>query len=78
MKYAKDDSLKKNLSNIIEDKWITKLMKLQSIICGLDIMHQQKMVHCDFHHGNILSNPNNGSILSISDLGLSFIKFSMR
>src|ERR1043165_2498560 len=30
-------------------------------------MHQQKLVHCDFHHGNIL---HEGLILSISDLGL--------
>lgn len=69
MNYAKNGSLKKNLSDIIKDEWIIKLMKLESIINGLDIIHQQKMVHCDFHHGNIL-NTNSKNILSISDLGL--------
>ena len=49
-----------------------KLIKLKSIICGLNIIHQQKMIHCDFHHGNILNSYSN-SVLSISDLGLCFI-----
>src|SRR3989337_338164 len=69
MNYAKNGSLKKNLSDIIKDKWVLKLMKLGSIINGLNIIHQQKKVHCDFHHGNIL-NTNYESTLSISDLGL--------
>ncbi len=69
IKFAEDGSLKKNLQNIVEDKWIIKLRKLQNIISGLNIIHQQKMVHCDFHHGNIL-NTYLDTILSISDLGL--------
>ena len=69
MYHAKHGSLKKNLLNIIKDEWMLKLMKLESIINGLNIIHQQKMVHCDFHHGNILNSYSN-SILSISDLGL--------
>ena len=71
MDYAKNGSLKKNLSDIIKDKWVLKLMKLESIINGLNVIHQQKMVHCDFHHGNILKT-NSELILSISDLGLCF------
>src|SRR5687768_9109520 len=69
MYHAKNGSLKKNLLNINKDKWVIKLLKLKSIICGLDIIHQQKMIHCDFHHGNILNSYSN-HILSISDLGL--------
>src|SRR5688572_6330601 len=69
MYYAENGSLKKDLLNIIKEKWVFKLLKLKSIVCGLDIIHQQKMIHCDFHHGNILSSYSN-SILSISDLGL--------
>src|ERR1043165_7545589 len=69
MSYAKNGSLKKSLPNIINDKWIIKLLKLQSIIKGLNIIHQQNIIHCDFHHGNILSSYSN-SVLSISDLGL--------
>jgi len=67
MKYAKVGSLRKNLQNINRDKWIGKLMKLLNIIRGLDTIHQQKFVHCDFHHGNILDQ---NYFLSISDLGL--------
>ena len=69
MDYAENSSLKKNLQNIVKDKWIIKLKKLYDIIKGLDNIHQQKLVHCDFHHGNILFEQK---ILSISDLGLSF------
>src|SRR6266498_3459804 len=67
MKYAKDGSLRKNLQNIAKDKWINKLLKLQEIISGLNTIHGQGLVHCDFHHGNILNQQNR---LSISDLGL--------
>ncbi len=77
MYHAKYGSLNKNLSNIIKDEWIDKLKKLGSIINGLNIIHQQKMVHCDFHHGNIL-DINFGYILSISDLGLCCSLLSMR
>src|SRR5262245_57775036 len=69
MSYAKNGSLKKILPKIIKDKWIIKLKKLESIISGLNVIHQQKMIHCDFHHGNILSSYSH-SVLSISDLGL--------
>ncbi len=69
MKYAKEGSLRKNLPNIVKYKWIVKLYKLHSIISGLNAIHQQKMIHCDFHHGNIL-NSDFTYILSISDLGL--------
>ena len=67
MKYADDGSLRKNLQNIVKDEWIIKLKKLQNIISGLNTIHQQKLIHCDFHHGNILNQPY---CLSISDLGL--------
>ncbi len=67
MNYAEGGSLRKNLQNMVEDKWIIKLRKLQDIISGLKVIHLQKLIHCDFHHGNIL---NKQYILFISDLGL--------
>jgi len=73
MKYA-DGSMKRNLPNIVKDKWIIKLKKLYEIISELDTIHQQKLVHCDFHHGNILDQ---SSFLSISDLGLCFTLFNV-
>src|SRR5688572_26570152 len=69
MNYAENGSLKKNLSDIINDNWLLKLRKLESIVNGLNVIHQQKMVHCDFHHGNILKTDST-LVLSISDLGL--------
>ncbi|CAI2191951.1 3843_t:CDS:1, partial [Funneliformis geosporum] len=68
MKYAKNSSLKKNLLNIVKDKWIIKLKQLYNIISGLNEIHQKKLIHCDFHYGNILNI--RFKILSISDLGL--------
>ncbi len=69
MKYSKNGSLKNDLPNIANSRWIIKLLKLAYILNGLEIIHQQKFIHCDFHHGNIL-NPYSNYILSISDLGL--------
>src|ERR1044071_215021 len=69
MDYAEYGSLKKNLSDIVKDKWVMKLANLYSIISGLNVIYQQRMVHCDFHHGNILKISSK-SILSIGDLGL--------
>src|SRR5688572_22372814 len=67
MRYAENGSLKKNLQNIVKDKWIVKLLKLQDIISGLNTVHQQQLIHCDFHHGNILDRRFS---MLISDLGL--------
>ena len=68
MEYATKNNLRKNLSNIVKDKWIIKLLQLNNIINGLEEIHQKNLIHCDFHHGNILNIKTN--ILSISDLGL--------
>jgi len=54
MKYTEDGSLRKNLQNIVKDKWIIKLSKLHRIINGLENIHKQKFIHCNFHHDNIL------------------------
>ena len=67
MKYAENNNLRKNLSNIVKDKWIIKLLQLNNIINGLEEIHQKNLIHCDFHHGNILLEEKS---LSISDLGL--------
>jgi len=67
MEYAENGSLRKNLQNLVKERWIVKLRKLQEIISGHEIIHQQKLIHCDFHHGNILDQEYS---LSVSDLGL--------
>ena len=64
MEYAKEGSLRKSLPNIVKNKWGYKLALLGNIISELDKIHQLKLVHRDFHDGNILN------YTYISDLGL--------
>src|SRR6266498_1345443 len=70
MKYYKLGSLKdyitKNLYNI---KWIEKLEILICIVSGLIHLHKQKIIHRDFHSGNILYE--NELDIVISDFGIS-------
>ncbi|EXX63569.1 Kic1p [Rhizophagus irregularis DAOM 197198w] len=77
MDYANEGNLRGNLSKIIKSDWNQKLYMLFEIISGLNDIHKQELIHCDFHDGNIL-NHNKGKIY-ISDLGLckpvkSFLK----
>src|SRR3989337_1745807 len=70
MKYYKLGSLKdyitKNFWNI---KWNEKLNILKHIVEGLNHLHNQKIIHGDFHSGNILYE-NDWDVV-ISDLGIS-------
>ncbi|EXX67767.1 kinase-like domain-containing protein [Rhizophagus irregularis DAOM 181602=DAOM 197198] len=51
--------------------WTNKLKVLCNIISGLKEIHQKKMVHCDFHIGNILFKDIHWiSSNYISDMGL--------
>src|SRR3954454_17149534 len=67
MNYANDGNLRKCLPEIIEMTWYYKLIKLDLIITGLNRIHQQNLIHCDLHDGNIL---NYLQLAFISDLGL--------
>ena len=68
MDYIEKGSLRKNLLEIVKDDWYYKLYKLYKIITGLDRIHQNDLIHCDFHDGNILNFDKKESY--ISDLGL--------
>ncbi|POG65889.1 kinase-like domain-containing protein, partial [Rhizophagus irregularis DAOM 181602=DAOM 197198] len=77
MDYANKGNLRGNLTRIIKSGWYQKLYMLFEIISGLNDMHKQNLIHCDFHDGNILNH--NESKIYISDLGLckpvkSFLK----
>src|SRR3954452_8302198 len=48
--------------------WYHDIKTLEFIIAGLRKIHETKMVHRDFHIGNILLDSNIGSY--ISDMGL--------
>ncbi len=70
MKYYRLGSLKdyitKNFHNI---KWSEKLNILKHIVEGLDHIHNQNIIHRDFHSGNILYE--NEIDIAISDLEIS-------
>ena len=60
------DYITKNFYNI---KWNEKLNILNHIMEGLSHLHNQKIIHRDFHSGNILYE--NEYDIVISDLGIS-------
>ncbi|EXX71575.1 kinase-like domain-containing protein [Rhizophagus irregularis DAOM 181602=DAOM 197198] len=68
MDYANKGNLRGNLTRINKSGWCQKLYMLFGIISGLDDIHIQNLIHCDFHDGNILNH--NESKIYISDLGL--------
>ncbi|GBC00819.1 hypothetical protein RclHR1_39830001, partial [Rhizophagus clarus] len=77
MDYASEGNLRGSLTKIIENNWNQKLFMLLKIISGLKQIHKQKLIHRDFHDGNILKDGKSG--VYISDLGLcqpvkSFLK----
>ena len=45
------------------------MLTLENIIAGLGKIHEKRMVHRDFHIGNILFNSNYSNVY-ISDMGL--------
>ena len=80
MEYANKGNLRENLSRIVKNNWNQKLLMLYEIISGLSKIHEENLIHCDFHDGNILNhNDENKDKIYISDLGLcqpvkSFLK----
>ncbi|CAB4422625.1 unnamed protein product [Rhizophagus irregularis] len=82
MDYANKGNLRENLTRIVEKKWDQRLFMLYEIISGLRMIHEEDLIHCDFHDGNILNHiddNNNDDKIYISDLGLcqpvkSFLK----
>ncbi|EXX73034.1 kinase-like domain-containing protein [Rhizophagus irregularis DAOM 181602=DAOM 197198] len=68
MDYANKGNLRSNLTRIIESGWDQKVFMLYGIIYGLGFIHEQNLIHCDFHDGNILNH--NEDKIYISDLGL--------
>src|SRR5688572_809699 len=70
MKYYKLGSLRNYITkNFYNIKWNEKLQILKNIVKGLKHLHNQKIIHRDFHSGNILYE--NESDVIISDLGIS-------
>ncbi|EXX61396.1 Mkk2p [Rhizophagus irregularis DAOM 197198w] len=79
LEYANGGNINNYDGNIIKNYyWSRKLEALSVIIMGLKNIHENKMVHRDFHTGNILLSINYGyenegnsvTDIYISDLGL--------
>ncbi|RGB42385.1 kinase-like domain-containing protein, partial [Rhizophagus diaphanus] len=74
LQYAKEGNFNHWINKNYEYfNWKDKLSALLDIINGLKEIHQNNIVHCDFHTGNILflSDINDfGNCISISDMGL--------
>src|SRR5581483_6317333 len=68
MQYAIDGSLRQSLNkNFNSMSWKSKFITLSDIADGLSNIHKKRLIHRDFHSGNILSI----SIFAyITDLGL--------
>src|SRR5439155_12342657 len=58
-------------NNFKDLKWEDKIEILYRIISGLNIIHQEQLVHHDFHSGNILHFAWLPQKVMIADLGLS-------
>src|SRR5439155_17911659 len=74
MRYANNGSLRdyitKNFKNL---KWKNKVEILYRIISGLKTIHQEQLVHHDFHSGNILHSDKILYRVLVADLGLSVL-----
>ncbi|RIB17567.1 kinase-like domain-containing protein [Gigaspora rosea] len=69
MEYAKQGSLGKLLDSKYDElDWASKVVNLYFIANGLDNIHQAKLVHKDFHSGNIVNQNMFNSY--ITDFGL--------
>jgi serine/threonine protein kinase len=72
--FAREGNYNSWLNKNIKFDWKYSIGIIANIISGLKKIHEKKMVHRDFHIGNILVNYNNlsptNNLISISDMGL--------
>ena len=72
MRYADNGSLRDYITKHFKHlEWKDKIEILYRIISGLKIIHQEQLVHHDFHSGNILHSDRIRQKVMIADLGLS-------
>ncbi|CAG8539032.1 1370_t:CDS:2, partial [Ambispora leptoticha] len=69
LEYAKEGSLRENLSKVVKMDWKKKLNLLYCVASDLESIHSQELIHRDLHSGNILQDLLHNAY--ISDLGLS-------
>ena len=68
LRYIENGSLRQHLNNNFNSfDWKKKLSNLDDIITGLKHIHENKLIHQDFHCGNILCDDDYSYI---TDLGL--------
>jgi serine/threonine protein kinase len=60
MKYIHNGSLRKYLNNNYNKlNFRDKIKQLHDIVKGLNLIHKKKLVHKDFHSGNVLNDTVN-------------------
>src|SRR4051812_25634346 len=70
MEYINNGNLRQHLNtNFNSFDWKDKLYHLSQIASGLNSIHMKKLIHHDFHCGNILCDDEN-EYSYITDLGL--------
>jgi serine/threonine protein kinase len=67
--YDSGDLIQYIRNNFYNISWKTKLYKLRDIISGLKNIHKVKIIHRDFHSGNIFFNKS--EFPYIGDMGIS-------
>jgi serine/threonine protein kinase len=72
MKYANEGDLRRYLKrNNSKLTWEQKLRMLKDIALGLEEIHSMKLLHRDFHSGNILHHKQSDTMQTyVTDLGL--------
>ena len=57
MRYANSGSLTNYITENFKDlKWENKIETLYNMILGLNFIHKEGLIHCDFHSGNVLTD----------------------
>ncbi|UZO22871.1 uncharacterized protein OCT59_015220 [Rhizophagus irregularis] len=70
LEHATDGNLRQRLSKYFDSfSWREKIGMLRDIAFGLNEIHEEELIHQDFHSGNIL-NSLRDSTTNITDLGL--------
>src|SRR5688572_19679020 len=66
MEYAQNGSLRQHLNNSFNSlSWNKKLFNLSNIAYGLSSIHEEGLIHYDFHCGNILNQNNYGILIHL-------------
>ena len=71
MRYYQNGNLRSSFQETHNVSWQKNVERLYQLTYGLHKIHEQGLIHCDLHSGNVLIDKKNGEeIVVISDFGL--------